>query len=143
MVHRSGGGFPRWAEKNLGEFYEIKVFKNALVYLNKNAKTNFLPQNFLDYCAVSVENTNAENRLILRFNSPSVYYVSKNKKQLKVKVNWGPDSISSYYEWSFYPTLWRDGDSYELILDEKSDRVLESVELTYSASEKKKYVGFS
>ena len=59
-----------------------------------------------------------------------------------MKVNWESDSISSYYEWSFYPTLWRDGDSYELILDENSDRVLESVELTYSASEKKKYVGF-
>ena len=143
VVHRSGGDFPQWAGKNLGKFDQIKVFNNALVYLNKNAKTNFLPQNFLDYCAVSVENTNDKNRLILRFNSPSAHYVSKNKKQLKVKVNWESDSISSYYEWSFYPTLWRDGDSYELILDENSDRVLESVELTYSASEKKKYVGFS
>ena len=137
VVHRSGGDFPRWAEKNLGEFYQIKVFNNALVYLNKNAKTNFLPQNFLDYCAVSVKNTNEENRLILRFNSPSVYYVSKNKKQLKVKVKWKFNSAPSYYEWPFYPTLWQDGDTYELVLDENSDRVLESAELIYSAPEKK------
>ena len=120
-----------------------KGIYNALVYLNKNAKTNFLPQNFLDYFSISVENTNDKNRLILRFNSPSAHYVSKNKKQLKVKVKWKSNSTPSYYEWPFYPTLWQDGDTYELILDENSDRVLESVELTYSASEKKKYAGFS
>jgi len=138
VVHRTGGEFPRWAEKNLGEFYQIKVFNNALVYLNKNAKTNFLPKNFINYCSISVKkNINDKNRLILRFNSPSVYYVSKNKKQLKVKVKWKSNSIPSYYEWPFYPTLWQDGDTYELVLDENSDRVLESAELTYSAPEKK------
>ena len=137
VIHRIGGDFPEWAGKNLGEFDQIKVFNNALVYQNKNAKTNFLPQNFLDYCAISVKNTNDKHRLILRFNSPSVHYVSKNKKQLRVRIDWEPDSISSYYEWSFYPTLWRDGDSYELILDESTDRVLGSVKLAYSASEKK------
>ena len=123
--------------KKSREIRSNKGIYNALVYLNKNAKTNFLSQNFIDYCSVSVKNTNDKNRLIFRFNSPSAHYVSKNKKQLKVKVNWESDSISSYYEWSFYPTLWRDGDSYELILDENSGHVLESVELTYSASKKK------
>jgi uncharacterized membrane protein len=132
VVHRTGGSFPQWAGKNLGEFYQIKVFNNALVYLNKNAKTNFLPQNFIDYCTVSVKNINGKNRLILRLNSPSVHYVSKNKNQLKVKVNWKYDFTSSFYEWPFYPTLWRDGDSYELVLDEKLSRIIESVELTYS-----------
>ena len=68
------------------------------LYLYKNAKTNFLPQNFLDYCAISVKNTNDKHRLILRFNSPSVHYVSKNKNQLRVRIDWEPDSISSYYE---------------------------------------------
>ena len=136
VVHRSGRDFPRWAGKKIGEFNQIKVFNNALVYLNKNSKTNLLPQNFLDYCAVLVENANEKNRLMLRFNSPSVYYVSKNKKQLKVKVKWKSSSTPSYYEWPFYPTLWQDGDTYELVLDGNSDRVLESAELTYSGSEK-------
>jgi hypothetical protein len=73
---------------------------------------------------------------MLRFNSPRVYYVSKNKKQLKVKVKWKSNSTPSYYEWPFYPTLWQDGDTYELVLDGNSDRVLESAELTYSGPEK-------
>ena len=137
VVHRTGGKFPSWAEKNLGEFYQIKVFNNALVYLNKNAKTNFLPQNFLDYCVVSVKNKNEENRLILRFKSPSLYYVSKNKKQLKVKVKWKSNSTPSYYEWPFFPTLWQNGDSYELVLGEHSGRVPEAVELTYTTSGEK------
>ena len=107
------------------------------MYLNKNAKTNFLPQNFLDYCSISVENTNDKNRLILRFNSPEVHYVSNNKKQLKFKVNWEHNHPTSLYEWTFYPTLWRDGDSYEFILDKNLDRVPESVELIDSASGKK------
>ena len=54
-----------------------------------------------------------------------------------MKVKWKSNSTPSYYEWSFYPTLWQDGDTYELVLDENSDRVLESAELTYSAPEKK------
>ena len=64
-------------------------------------------------------------------------FLAPEKKQLRVRIAWEPDSISSYYEWSFYPTLWRDGDSYELILDESVDGVLGFVELAYSASEKK------
>ena len=136
VMHQTGGDFPQWAGKNLGKFDQIKVFNNALVYLNKNSKTNLLPQNFLDYCAVLVENANETNRLMLRFNSPSVYYVSKNKKQLKVKVKWKSSSTPSYYEWPFYPTLWQDGDTYELVLDGNSDRILESAELTYSGPEK-------
>ncbi|SVC70978.1 uncharacterized protein METZ01_LOCUS323832, partial [marine metagenome] len=106
----------------------------ALVYLNKDSATNFLPKNFIDYFSASVENANDKNRLILRFNSPSVHYVSKNKKQLKVKVNWKYDPTSSYYEWAFYPTLWRDGDSHELVLNENLGRDIESIDLTYSAS---------
>ncbi|MDG1843437.1 MAG: hypothetical protein P8I98_03865 [Nitrospinaceae bacterium] len=43
----------------------------------------------------------------------------------------------SSYEWSFYPTLWRDGDAYELGLDENLSRVIESVGLTYSTSGEK------
>ena len=84
--------------KKSREIRSNKGIDNALVYLNKNAKTNFLPQNFLDYCAISVKNTNDKHRLILRFNSPSVHYVSKNKNQLRVRIDWEPDSISSYYE---------------------------------------------
>ena len=137
VVHRIGGSFPEWAGKNLGKFQRVQTFDNALVYLNKDSATNFLPKNFIDYFSASVENANDKNRLILRFNSPSVHYVSKNKKQLKVKVKWKSNSTPSYYEWPFYPTLWQDGDTYELVLDENSDRVLESAELTYSAPEKK------
>ena len=137
VVHRTRGDFPQWAGKNIGEFYQVKVFNNALVYLNKNAKTNFLQQNFIDRFSISVENINDKNRLVLRFNSPSVHYVSKNKKLLRVKVNWKSDFASSYYEWPFYPTLWRDGDSYELVLDENASRIIESVELTYSTSSEK------
>ena len=137
VVHRTRGDFPQWAGKNIGEFYQVKVFNNALVYLNKNAKTNFLKQNFIDRFSISVENINDKNRLVLTFNSPSVHYVSKNKKLLRVKVNWKSDFASSYYEWPFYPTLWRDGDSYELVLDENASRIIESVELTYSTSSEK------
>ena len=75
--------------------------------------------------------------MVLRFDSPSVYYVSKNKKQLRVKVNWKSDFAPSFYEWSFYPTLWRDGDVYELGLDENPSRIVESVELIYSSSGEK------
>ena len=74
---------------------------------------------------------------MLRFNSPRVYYVSKNKKQLKVKVNWKSYPDSFYYDWPFYPTLWQDGDSHELVLDKGSGRVPEFVELVYSNPEKK------
>ena len=137
VVHRTRGDFPQWAGKNIGEFYQVKVFNNALVYLNKNAKTNFLQPNFIDRFSISVENINDKNRLVLRFNSPSVHYVSKNKKLLRVKVNWKSDFASSYYEWPFYPTLWRDSDSYELVLDENASRIIESVELTYSTSSEK------
>ena len=106
------------------------------MYLNKNAKTNFLQPNFIDRFSISVENINDKNRLVLRFNSPSVHYVSKNKKLLRVKVNWKSDLASSYYEWPFYPTLWRNGDSHELALDKGSGRVPEFVELIYSNPEK-------
>ena len=75
--------------------------------------------------------------MILRFDSLSVYYVSKNKKQLRVKVYWKSDFAPSSYELSFYPTLWRDGDAYELGLDENPSRIVESVELTYSTSSEK------
>ena len=107
------------------------------MYLNKNAKTNFLQPNFIDRFSISVENINDKNRLVLRFNSPSVHYVSKNKKLLRVKVNWKSDFASSYYEWPFYPTLWRDSDTYELVLDENASRIIESVELAYSTSSEK------
>ena len=137
VVHRTRGDFPQWAGKNIGEFYQVKVFNNALVYLNKNAKTNFLPPNFIDRFSISVDKINDKNRLVLKFNSPSVHYVSKNKKLLRVKVNWKSDFASSYYEWPFYPTLWRDSDSYELVLDENASRIIESVELTYSTSSEK------
>jgi hypothetical protein len=137
VVHRVSGKFPKWTGETLGEFNRVETFDNALVYLNKNAKTNFLPESFLDYCSISVEKANDKNRLILRFNSPEVHYVSKNKKQLKFKVNWKHNHPSSLYEWTFYPTLWRDGDSYEFILDKNLDRVPESVELIDSASGEK------
>ena len=75
--------------------------------------------------------------MILRFDSLSVYYVSKNKKQLRVKVYWKSDFAPSSYELSFYPTLWRDGDVYELGLDENPSRIVESVELIYSSSGEK------
>jgi len=133
VVHRVGGSFPGWAGMNLGKFQRVQTFDNALVYLNKDSTTHFLPENFSDYFSASVENANNKNRLILKFNSPSLHYVSKNKKQLKIKVNWKYNSTSSYYDWVFYPTLWQDGDSHELVLDENSSRDIESIELTYSA----------
>jgi hypothetical protein len=108
-----------------------------LVYLNKKAKTNFLPQNFLDYISVSIKKVNDKNHLILEFQSPGIHYVSKNKKKLNVKMNRESGSDFSYYELNFYPTLWRGGDKYELTLDKNSNRVPEFVELIYSDSDKK------
>ena len=52
----------------------------------------------------------------------------------KVKNNWKHIHPSPLSEWTFYPALWRDGDSYEIVLDKKLDRVPESVELIYSYS---------
>jgi len=137
VVHRTGGNFPEWAEETLGEFKRVETFDNALVYLNKNAKTNFLPEKFLDYFTASVESANDTNRLILKFNSPDEYYISKNKKILKIKVNLESSTNSFNYEWPFYPTLWQDGDSYSLILDKNSSRVIETIELTYTGLERK------
>jgi hypothetical protein len=107
------------------------------LYINKNQKTTLLPKNFLDYFSALVKNKDNKNQLIVRFNSPKVHYVSKKKKQLKVKVNWKHNHPSSLYEWTFYPTLWQDGDSYSLILDKNLSRVFETIELTYSDLEGK------
>jgi hypothetical protein len=137
VVHRVSGNFPEWAGETLGEFKRLKIFDNALVYLNKNAKINFLPEKFLDYFTASVESANDTNRLILKFNSPDEYYISKNKKILKIKVNLKSNTNSFNYEWPFYPTLWQDGDSYSLKLDKSSSRFFEMIELTYSGLEKK------
>jgi hypothetical protein len=52
-------------------------------------------------------------------------------------VNWRSYPNSFYYDWPFYPTLWRHGDSHELVLDKGSGRVPEFVELIYSNPEKK------
>ena len=137
VVHRVSGNFPEWAGETLGEFKRLKIFDNALVYLNKNAKVKFLPEKFLDYFTASVESTNDTNRLILKFNSPDEYYISKNKKILNIKVNSEYNTNSFNYEWPFYPTLWQDGDSYSLILDKNSSRVFETFELIYSGLERK------
>ena len=136
-MHRVSGNFPEWAGETLGGFKRVEVLDNALVYSNKNPKTNFLPENFLDYFTASVESANDKSRLILKFNSPDEYYISKNKKILKIKVNLESNTNSFNYEWPFYPTLWQDGDSYSLILDENSSRVFEMIELTYSGLERK------
>ena len=137
VVHRVSGNFPEWAGETLGEFKRLKIFDNALVYLNKNAKVKFLPEKFLDYFTASVESTNDTNRLILKFNSPDEYYISKNKKILNIKVNSEYNTNSFNYKWPFYPTLWQDGDSYSLILDKNSSRVFETFELIYSGLERK------
>jgi hypothetical protein len=107
------------------------------VYLNENAKTQFLPESFLNYFSATVKSSDDENRLVLTFQSPGSHYVSKNKKLLKVKVNWRSYPNSFYYDWPFYPTLWRNGDSHELVLDKGSGRIPEFVELIYSNPEKK------
>jgi hypothetical protein len=52
-------------------------------------------------------------------------------------MNRESDSNFSYYEFIFYPSLWRDGDKYELILDKDSNQVPKFVELVYSNPEKK------
>ena len=81
--------------------------------------------------------------MTLKFNSPDEYYISKNKKILKIKVNLESNTNSFNYEWPFYPTLWQDGDSYSLILDKNSSRVFETLELTYSGLERKYSKKFS
>jgi len=136
VVHTTGGKFPQWAGKTLGKFQQVEKFDNALVYLNENAKTQFLPESFLNYFSATVKSSDDENRLVLTFQSPDSHYVSKNKKLLKVKVNWRSYPNSFYYDWPFYPTLWRNGDSHELVLDKGSGRVPEFVELIYSNPEK-------
>jgi len=137
VVHRASGNFPEWAGETLGKFKRLETFDNALVYLNKNAKTNYLPENFLDYFTASVESENDTNRLILKFNSSGEYYVSKNKKKIKVKAKLKSNTNPFNYEWPFYPTLWQDGDSYSLILDKNSSRFFETIELTYLGLERK------
>jgi len=137
VLHDTYGKFPKWAGKNIGEFQQIEKFNNALIYLNKKAKVNFLSESFLDHFSAVIKYSDKESRLVLKFQSPNTHYVTKNKKMLKVRVSWESDPNSSHYEWPFYPTLWRDGDSYELILDKNSKRVPKFVELIYSNSEKK------
>ena len=137
VLHGTYGKFPEWAGKNIGEFQQIEKFTNVLVYFNKKAKVNFLSESFLNHFSAVIKNSDNESRLVLKFKSPNTHYVSKNKKILKVRVSWESDPNSSHYEWPFYPTLWRDGDSYELTLDKDSKRVPKFVELIYSKSEKK------
>jgi hypothetical protein len=136
VVHRIGGNFPDWAGETVGEFKRVKKFDTALVYSNKNPKTNFLPENFLDYFTASVESVNGTNSLTLKFNSPDEYYISKNKKILEIKVKLESNANSFNYEWPFYPTLWQDGDSHRLILDKHLSRAFETLELTYSGLER-------
>jgi hypothetical protein len=137
VVHRTGGEFPQWAGKTLGKFDQVEKFKNALVYINKKAKTNFLPPNFIDFISMSIKKEDEESLLVLEFQSPKIHYVSKNKKKLNVKMKWKSSSNFYFYDLVIYPTLWRDGDKYQLILDKGPSQVPEFVELTYSNPRKK------
>lgn len=121
LAHRVEGHFPAWATDKLGDFHISKRFDDTLIYENKNARTQFLPDNYWKNLDLSIERQNESHcKLILTFKSSDTYYVSKRKKILRVRLEGEKGQFYEEKELTLYPNLWRDGDRNKTVLKGKS-----------------------
>jgi hypothetical protein len=124
FVHKQDLTFPAWAQEHLGEFRLIKKFDNALVYENEEAHPEFLPDDYWKNFSVSSQLTGEKYwNLMLTFSSPDKNYVSKKKRVLPIELQW-KDGARQHIELVFYPTLWRDGDTYNRVIKQASEGTL-------------------
>jgi hypothetical protein len=121
LVHKVQDQFPKWATRKIGKFQQTKQFDNTLIYENKNARTQFLPESHWDLFDLSIERPEKSHcKLVLTFNSPETYYVSKNKIAMKILLEDENDQILDEKELTLYPDLWENGNQNTIALDEKS-----------------------
>ena len=114
FVHKKDSDFPSWANDSFGKFNLIKKFKNTLVYENKSAQTQFLPDKYWMKFAVSHHLIDKEKiKISLTFFSPDKFYVSVNKILLPIQIIWENGFVKSE-EMTIYPTLWRNNDVFSL-----------------------------
>lgn len=123
LVHRTNGEFPSLATETIGQFQISKKFDDTLIYENKSAQTQFLPDDFWKKFILSIEPKQASRcQLVLSFQSPETYFVSKKRKALKIRLEVGDNQRIVDKELTLYPDLWRDGDRYKIQLSETSCR---------------------
>ncbi len=115
LVHRVAGVFPSWAIERMGNFRLIREFKDTRLYVHEKAATQFLPEDFWANFKFSLETKSSSKcYLILKFQSPETYFISKKKKTLTAIWDRGPDLPPQKLKITFYPTLWRHEDIFRL-----------------------------
>lgn len=121
LIHRIGRQFPTWATEKIGKFQRSKNFDNTLIYENKNARTQFLPDAYWKHFDPSIERRDKSHcKLVLTFKSPEIYYVSKRRKAIKIRLEGEGDLLLEEKDLILYPDLWRDGDKNKIELDEET-----------------------
>ena len=114
FIHKKDSDFPLWANDSFGKFNLIKKFKNTLVYENKSARTQFLPDKYwMKFGASHHLIDNEKIKISLTFLSPDKSYVSVNKILLPIQIIWENGFVKSE-EMTIYPTLWRNNDVFSL-----------------------------
>jgi len=114
FIHKKGSDFPAWANGSFGKFNLIKNFKNTLVYENKSAQTQFLPDKYWMKFDASHQRIDKEKiKISFTFLSPDKFYVSIKKILLPIEVIWENGFVKSE-ELTIYPTLWKNNDVFSL-----------------------------
>jgi hypothetical protein len=121
FIHKVEGQFPKWATGKIGQFQISKKFDNTLIYENKNSRTQFLPDNYWENFDLSIERQDKFHcKLMLTFKSPETYYVSKKRKDLKVRLEGDENQLLEEKGLTLFPNLWRDQDKKKIELKGKS-----------------------
>jgi len=121
LIHKVQDPFPKWATRKIGKFQLSKQFDNTLIYENKNARTQFLPESHWDLFDLAIERLDKSHcKLVLTFNSPETYYVSKNKISLQILLEGKNNLILEEKELTLYPDLWENGNQNTIALNKKS-----------------------
>ncbi len=121
LIHKVQNQFPQWATQKIGKFQLSKQFDDTLIYENKNARTQFLPESYWDHFDLSIERPDISHcQLVLTFNSPETYYVSINKIAMNILLEGENDLILEEKELTLYPDLWKNGDKKTIPLKENS-----------------------
>lgn len=121
LIHRIEGQFPIWATGKIGNFKISEKFDNTLIFENKNARTQFLPDTFWKKFEISIKHPDKSHcNLVLTFRSPETYYVSKKRNAIKIRLEGEGGSFLEEKELTLFPDLWRDGDKHRIGLKKKS-----------------------